>query len=312
MQIKGEKRMKKVIASLLAVILLAASFAGCGTGTSASPTPSAKASAVPSGAALSGNITMSGSTALQPLLSLAVDPFKAAKGFTGSITINGGGSGQGLTDVSAGTVSIGNSDVTPEQAGKDGTGLVDNKVAVVAVGIAVSSDVYEKLTDISTADLKGIFTGTITNWNQVKGWTGGSQLITVYYRKAGSGTRTLFEIYGIDKALTDAQIGAFVNFTKKESSGDLETAIASGKGAIGYETLPYCAKLKLLKVDGVEATYDNVYADKYKIWGYEHMYTKGAATGSVKAFIDYVTSDAFAATITKSGYGLMSKMTVTR
>lgn len=304
--------MKKLIASLLAVILLAASFAGCSTGTSASPSPSAKASANPGGAALTGNITMSGSTALQPLLNLAVDPFKAAKSFNGSITINGGGSGQGLTDVSAGTVNIGNSDVTPEQAGKDGTGLIDNKVAVVAVGIAVSADVYDKLKDISTDDLKGIFTGKITNWNQVKGWTGGSLPITVYYRKAGSGTRTLFELYGIDTALKDAQIGAFANFTKKESSGDLETAIASGKGAIGYETLPYCAKLKLLKVDGVEANYDNVYTGKYKIWGYEHMYTKGAATGSAKAFIDYVMSDAFSATIVKSGYGVISKMTVSR
>lgn len=304
--------MKKALAAIIAAIMLAASITGCSSQTSTTPTPSAKPSAAPSSAALTGNITMSGSTALQPLLNLAVDPFKAAKGFTGSITINGGGSGQGLTDVSAGTVNIGNSDVTPEQAGKDGAGLVDNKVAVVAVGVAVSADVYEKLTNISSEDLKGIFTGKITNWNQVKGWTGASLPITVYYRKAGSGTRTLFELYGISTALTDAQIGAFANFTKKESSGDLESAIASGKGAIGYETLPYCAKLKLLKVDNIEANYDNVYSGKYKIWGYEHMYTKGAATGSAKAFIDYVMSDAFSATITKSGYGVISKMTVTR
>ena len=301
--------MKKILASVLAALMAATLFAGCGS--SAAPKSSPAASTAPTSSA-AGSITASGSTALQPLLNLAVTPFKTATSFNGSITINGGGSGTGLTDVAAGTVNIGNSDVTAEQAGKDATGLVDHKVAVVAVGIAVSPDVAKSISSITKDDLTSIFTGKFTNWNQVAGWTGGSLPISVLYRKAGSGTRTLFELYGIGKTMSDAQIGAFANFTKKESSGDLETAIASGKGAIGYETLPYCAKLTLLKIDGVEATYDNVYTGKYTIWGYEHMYTKGEATGSVKSFIDYVSSSAFAGTITSSGYGVISKMTVSR
>lgn len=304
---------KKIVSLASALIIMATAFVGCSSAPKSTPTPTAGTPAPTSaGSQLTGNITMSGSTALQPLLNLAVDPFKSAKSFSGSITINGGGSGQGLTDVAAGTVNVGNSDVTPEQAGKDGTGLVDHKVAVVAVGIAVSPDVSANLSSISTDDLKSVFTGKFTNWNQVAGWKGGSLPIAVFYRKAGSGTRTLFELYGIDAKLSDAQIGAFQNFTKKESSGDLESAIAGGKGAIGYETLPYCSKLTLLKVDNVAATYDNVYSGTYKIWGYEHMYTKGEATGATKAFIEYVTSSAFADKITSSGYGVMSKMTVSR
>jgi phosphate transport system substrate-binding protein len=319
---KRRSNMKKYLAVILAVIMALTLLAGCGAsgGTNTSPSASAPASTAPSSSApaaspseaLAGNITASGSTALQPLLEKAVDPFKAAKSFTGSITINGGGSGTGLTDVAAGTVNIGNSDVTPEQGGKDGTGLVDHQVAVVAVGIAVSTDVSANIKSISTADLTGIFTGKITDWNQVNGWTGGSLPIAVYYRKAGSGTRTLFETYGIGTKLSDADLGAYQNFTKKESSGDLQTAISAGKGAIGYETLPYCKDLTLLQLDGVAATYDNVYSGKYAIWGYEHMYTKGEAAGSVKAFIDYVMSPDFAQTITDSGYGEASKMTVGR
>lgn len=322
--------MKRIAALSVAVLMALTLFAGCGTsGSTTSASPSAAASsaaaskapsAAPSSAApsasaataLTGDITADGSTALQPLLQKAIDPFKAAKSFTGSITINGGGSGQGLTDVAAGTVNIGNSDVTPEQAGKDGAGLVDHQVAVVAVGIAVSADVANNLKSITTADLTAIYTGKITDWNKVTGWTGASLPIQVFYRKAGSGTRTLFETYGIKTKLSDADIGAFQNFTKKESSGDLQTAISSGKGAIGYETLPYCTQLKLLQVDGIDATYDNVYTGKYNIWGFEHMYTKGEAAGSAKAFIDYVSSSDFGKTITDSGYGLVSKMTVKR
>jgi phosphate transport system substrate-binding protein len=303
--------MKKVLTLSLAVLMALTLLAGCGSTTTPSPSASASAQSSAS-AASSGDITASGSTALQPLLDKAIEPFKAAAGFTGSITINGGGSGTGLTDVAAGTVNIGDSDVTPEQAGKDGAGLVDHQVAVVAVGLAVSADVSSNLTSISTADLTGIFTGKLTDWNQVAGWKGDSLPISVFYRKAGSGTRTLFETYGISTKLSDADLGAFINFTKKESSGDLQSAISAGKGAIGYETLPYCMDLTLLQLDGVEATYANVYNGKYAIWGYEHMYTKGEATGSVKAFIDYVMSPAFEATITESGYGITAKMTVSR
>ncbi|UOO37111.1 substrate-binding domain-containing protein [Oscillospiraceae bacterium CM] len=296
--------MKKIIALALAALTAVTLLAGCNAGTPTSNNTTSPAAA--------GSITASGSTALQPLLTLAIDPFKAATKFDGSVTINGGGSGTGLTDVAAGTVNIGDSDVTPEQAGKDATGLVDHQVAVVAVGIAVSSDVAANLKSITKDDLTKIFTGAITDWNQVNGWTGGSLPVSVYYRKAGSGTRTLFETYGIGKKLSDADLGAFANFTKKESSGDLQTAITTGKGAIGYETLPYCKDLTLLQLDGVDATYDNVYTGKYVIWGFEHMYTKGEATGSVKAFIDYVMSADFAKTITDNGYGDVSKMTVSR
>ena len=268
---------------------------------------------------LTGNITADGSTALQPLATDAQPLFqkKYAGMFSGSITIGGGGSGQGLTDVSNGTVSIGDSDVSAEQAGKDGTGLVDHKVCVVGVGIAISDNVAKYLTNISAGDLTRIYNGTITNWNKVSGWKGGSLPIQVYFRKAGSGTRTLFETYGTGVKKSDAQLASYQNFMLKSSSGDLSSAIAnqaSSAGAIGYDTLPYVVseKLNTLSLDGVAANYANIYKGKYKIWGYEHMFTKGEATGAAKAFIQFVASDDFADVAIKDGYGLISKMKVSR
>jgi ABC-type phosphate transport system, periplasmic component len=268
---------------------------------------------------LTGNITADGSTALQPLATAAQPIFqkKYAGIFSGSITIQGGGSGQGLTDVSNGTVSIGNSDVTAVQAGKDPTGLVDHKVCVVGVGIAVSDNVASNLSNISQKDLIHIYNGVITNWNKVSGWKGGSLPIQVYYRKAGSGTRTLFETYGTGVKLSDAQLASYQNFSFKNSSDELSSAIASqasSAGAIGYDTLPYVVseKLKTLSLDGVAANYTNIYTGKYKIWGYEHMYTKGEATGSAKAFINFMASPNFSDTVVTMGYGLISKMKVSR
>lgn len=50
----------------------------------------------------------------------------------------------------------------------------------------------------------------------------------------------------------------------------------------------------------------------YPVWGYEHMYTKGEATGAVKAYIDYIMSDEYSGKLEEQGYGVTSKMTVQR
>ena len=63
-----------------------------------------------------------------------------------------------------------------------------------------------------------------------------------------------------------------------------------------------------IAIDGVEPSLENTYNGKYKVWGYEHMYTKGEAAGAVKAYLDYVLSDEYGVEIEKQGYGVSSKM----
>lgn len=314
------------------MLLAAAVLTGCSSGDSSSggsqssPTPTSGSSGS-SGSGSSGggsssgesgdedkkgNITISGSTALQPLLIQAVDSFKSKQKFTGAVTVDGGGSAQGLNDVMSESVLVGASDISPQQAGLDETGLVDHQVAVVLVGVAVSADVYANLTEISVSDLKGIFTGTITDWKQVAGWKGADLPIAVFYQKPGSGIRVIFETYGIFTQVTDEQIGALQNFTKLDTSAALDGKLATSKGGIGYAAYPYCSKLKLLKVDGIEPSYDNVYSGKYKIWACEHLYTKGEPNGPVKAFLDFLKDSDFEDTVTKNGYGLISEMKVSR
>jgi phosphate transport system substrate-binding protein len=282
------------------------------SGSSGSSSGSSSGNASPSADPKKGNIAAGGSTALQPLLTQAAGTFKSDKGFTGVIAVDGGSSGQGLSDVAAGKTDIGASDVAPEQLGLDGTGLVDHQVAIVAVGVAATKDVSENLTDISVADLKGIFTGKITDWKQVTGWKGESLPVTAYYYKAGSGIRYIFDTYGINSTLTDEQLGSIGTLKIAESPVGLSKLLGTEKGAIGYTALPYCPDLSLLKVDGVEANYDNVYSGKYKLWGCGHLYTKGEPKGAVKEFIDYLSNQDFQKKITSGGYGIISEMKVSR
>lgn len=256
----------------------------------------------------SGKVTVSGSSALLPLAKDAAQKFKA-KNDQVSITLNAGGSGTGLKQVSEGSVDIGNSDVfakekLPEAKAAE---LVDHKVAVTVMTPVVSKEIGTNVKSLTKAQLQDIFTGKVTNWKDVGGPDEAVVLIT---RPSTSGTRALFTKYALDgkEELSNKSM-------ETDDSGTLVQTVSQTKGAIGYVALSYLMNNNIvtpLAIDGVEPTLDNVYNGKYPVWGYEHMYTKGEATGAVKAFIDFIMSKDYSADIEKQGYGVASKMKVTR
>lgn len=255
---------------------------GCG-GSGASNAGSAGASA---DSALVGSITCSGATSFQPLVESAANNFMDANPDV-SIAISGGGSGQGLSDVKDGKAEIGRSDVFAESKLEDAdvANLVDNQVAVVGMGPVVNANV--DVDDLTTEQLKGIFTGEITDWSQVGGTAGTIQVIN---RKAGSGTRATFE----DTVLAGATVpDSFKPVAEEDSSGTVVEKLQQTEGAISYLAFSYYddSKFKALKVDGVEPTAANVESGDFKIWSYEHMYTAEDADEVTNAFIEYMLSD---------------------
>lgn len=288
---------KKKWAAALLISVFAAGLAltGCGGNEAGESGPS-------------GKVTVSGSSALLPLAKDAAQKFKA-KNDQVSITLNAGGSGTGLKQVSEGSVDIGNSDVfakekLPEAKAAE---LVDHKVAVTVMAPVVSKEIGTNVKSLTKAQLQDIFTGKVTNWKDVGGPDEAVVLIT---RPSTSGTRALFTKYALDgkEELANKSM-------ETDDSGTLVQTVSQTKGAIGYVALSYLMNnntVTPLAIDGVEPTLDNVYNGKYPVWGYEHMYTKGEATGAVKAFIDFIMSKDYSADIEKQGYGVASKMKVTR
>ncbi|WP_277282893.1 phosphate ABC transporter substrate-binding protein [Veillonella caviae] len=274
-------------------------IAGCGLG--ATETKSG-------GNALSGTITASGSSALLPLAKDAANDFKA-KYADVSITLNGGGSGTGLKQVSEGSVNIGNSDVAAETklSKEKAAELVDHKVAVVTIAPVVNKKIGDVVQSLTKQQLQDIFTGKVTNWKDV----GGPDLkIMLVTRPATSGTRALFSEYALDK-----QAEATNKSLETDDSGTLMQTIADNEGAIGYVSLSYLVnndKVATVSIDGVAPTLENTYNGKYSVWGYEHMYTKGNPNEAIKAFIDFIMSDEYGQKLEKQGYGVTSKMKVSR
>ena len=143
---------------LLAVLLPWPVFGRAGCGNSAAS--AAKGSAAGSAAAkdIAGEVTYDGASSFQALVEAAAEKFMD-KYPDVIISGSGNGSGKGLTAVTAGTVTIGNSDVFAEtKLEKDDVkNLVDHEVAVVGMGPVVSKNV--KVDDLSLEQLKGIFSG---------------------------------------------------------------------------------------------------------------------------------------------------------
>lgn len=279
---------------LSAMLLLAGVFlAGCGNASS-TENSSHNSKQV--------QIVAVGSTALQPLVESAQEQF-VAKNANYQITVQGGGSGTGLSQVASGSVQIGNSDVFAEEKdGVDASKLVDHQVAVVGMAPVVNKAVGVK--NVTKDQLIAIFTGKVKNWQELGGK---DQAIVVVNRASGSGTRATFEKWGLDGAKT-------IQAQEQDSSGTVKKIVSSTPGAISYLALSYIDdSLEALSLDGVTPTAENIETNDWPIWSYEHMYTKGKPTKEIKKFLDYMVSDEVQEGLVKDlGYLPVTKMQVTR
>jgi len=282
----------KALAAVLGLVLGMSVIAGCGSSGAGT-----EGKSQPAEAKVEGTVTASGSTALLPLLKPAQEEFQK-KHDKVTINIAGGGSFTGMNQVAAGSVNIGNSDVDLPAEYKD-KGLVDHQVAVAPFVFIANQDVT--LDNLTKQQYVDILTGKVTNWKDVGGK---DEKITLIHRAKSSGSRaTISDLVLKGAAFTD-------NAVIQDSNGAVRSAIASTPGAIGYVDAAYADNtVKALAVDGVKYSPDAVIGGQYTIFAYEHMYTKGEATGAVKAFIDYVMSKEFQETyVEKNGFIPITKV----
>ena len=136
-------------------------------------------------------------------------------------------------------------------------------------------------------------------WNSKKA-------INVLSREEGSGTRGAFvELFGIEKK--DAS-GKKVDYTTDEaavtnSTAVMLTSVASDKYAIGYISLGSLNKtVKALKIDGADATVENIKNGSYKISRPFNIAVKENLSAAAKDFENFILSAEGQAIIEKNKY----------
>lgn len=279
--------MKKFGALLLACVL-SFSLVGCGNNDGGSDAAASGSGDV------SGTVALNGSTSMEKLVNglkegivetypnLQLEPQ-----FTGSSA--------GVEAVTNGTADIGDVSRALTDEEKAG-GLVENIVALD--GIAVVTDTANTATNLTTQQLKDIYTGKITNWSEVGG---ADQNIVVIGRESGSGTRDAFE--EILDIADQCQLAQTLNET-----GAVAAHVQSTPGAIGYISLDALNdKVKALQLDGVAPSEETVKDGSYTLQRPFVMATKGEISeqsAQVQAVFEFINSDAGQEVI--SSVGLVS------
>ncbi|MDO5337775.1 MAG: substrate-binding domain-containing protein [Eubacteriales bacterium] len=129
--------------------------------------------------------------------------------------------------------------------------------------------------------------------------------ISVISREDGSGTRGAFiELFGIEEELD----GKKVDMTTAEASitnntSVMMTSVAGDENAIGYISLGSLNDtVKALKIDGAEATAENVSNDEYKVSRPFNIVTGEEISAQAQDFINYIMSAEGQQIIEDNGY----------
>src|SRR3954470_7796234 len=245
--------------------------------TTALPVALIAAAAVPASAAAKPTITMSGSTSVAPLAA------KLARAYIGSckhcvqFKLLQGGSDVGVSDVSRGRVTIGNSSRDPKPG--DPGGLVFNKIA--QDGICLVTNKANTVPNLSQEQVQSIFSGRTRDWSDVPGATIGGG-VDLFVRTAASGTQDAFQKIFMNPFKV-SQTAA-----QKASNGLVQQGVHSAKGGIGYVSLAFTGGVHAVSYKGVACNLRNAKSGQYGGLRNFWMVTRGAAKGATKKWIKWV------------------------
>jgi phosphate transport system substrate-binding protein len=279
--------MKRFLPIVLVLLLVA--LAAVGAGCTSSTTSGAK-------------VQLAGSTTIQPHAELLAKSFQA-NNTNIKVFVQGGGSSAGVTAVGMGTADIGMSsaNLTASQLS-----LYPNlkPVPIAVDGIAIIVNPQNPVNNLTLNQLRDIFSGGISNWNQVGG---PNQKINIVNREAGSGTRD-----GMQKIVLKGSRFSSSGITQS-ATGAVRSYIAGDPNAIGYISFAEVDNsVKTPGINGVIPTYNAIANGTYPIQRDLLLVTNGDPSGNAKAFIDFTLSPAGQAILKADKEMSINDVSVTR
>jgi ABC-type phosphate transport system substrate-binding protein len=274
------------------------------------PGPAAKAAAC-----TGGSLTLIGSTAFSPVAQQIASAYeKGCQAARIVVPASNSGSVIGLDNLekegrqgkAAGLIAM-----SDGPAPATDRGLVGGPVAIIVYTVIVNTGV--PFYNLTTTDIKDIFKGTKTNWNQLHG--GPDLPIRIISREPGSGSRNTFDRYVLGLPAAAAASGcasdsgppAVVSCVK--STGGTLQAVSAVEGAIGYAQIGDVATypdggVQAVALDGLDGRFGNIgrSTKSYPFWTVEYLYTYGPATGLAEAFLKHLGTPTALSALEAAGY----------
>ncbi|WP_286934498.1 MULTISPECIES: phosphate ABC transporter substrate-binding protein [Aminobacterium] len=249
-----------------------------------------------SGVAFATELVLKGSTTVLPIAQSAAEKYMSSHPDV-SITVSGGGSGNGIKAIIDGTTDVANSSrfIKNEEvkaAVEKGAYPVPFAIAMDAlIPIVHPSNPLENFT---IEQLKKIYTGDIKNWKELGG---PDKPIAVVSRDTSSGTYETWEEKVLHKERVDKRALVVA------SNGAMVQTVAKNPNAIGYIGLGYLNNsVRSIRVNEIAGTIENALDGTYPISRYLYMFTRGWPEGASLNFINFVLSSEGQKIVAESGF----------
>ena len=232
--------------------------------------------------AWAGSININGSTTVLPIAQKVAEAYMKEHPDV-SISVSGGGSGNGIKALIDGTTDVATSsrfikDKEAQAAIAKGRYPVPFAVAYDCIVPVVHPS--NPLQDITIEQLRDIYMGKVKNWKEIGGPDSG---IVVISRDTSSGTYEVWE----EKVMNKERV--YAGALLQASSGAVAQAVAKNKNAIGYVGFGYLNnELKGLSVNGVVGNEQTTLSGQYPISRALFMFTQGWPQGDILNFINYM------------------------
>jgi phosphate transport system substrate-binding protein len=200
------------------------------------------------------------------------------------ISLQGGGATRGIRDAAKNKIDIGGSCRMnlPEE---DRSELYAEMHPVAWDALAIIAHKSNPVANLTTAQIKAMYMGTITNWKQVGG---PDAPIHMYVRRGTlSGVGYAVRQYIFKDSAVEFKSKYMVN-----SSGPLEHAVENDPIAVGVTGISSARKrnVKILSIDGKTPTYENIRDGKYGLYRPLYIVTGPSPNPRVKEFIRFIRS----------------------
>ncbi len=240
--------------------------------------------------------TFGGSSTVAPIITSAIEPFEA-KNPDMKVSYETLGSSVGLKGLVSGTLSLAGSsrDLKPEEIA---SGLTPTTIALDGLSVAVHGDVG--VSNLNMEQLAALFAGEIQNWKELGG---NDEMVRLIVRDETSGTYGSFKEIVLDSAKKEPTKNAIV----AKENGELALKVASTPGSVGYIGMAFgpivtSAGGRVLTIDAVVPSAENVINGTYPISRKLYLVTKGRPDGGEKRFLDYILSSEGQALVEEAGF----------